>query len=398
MKAIITVGLGFGDEGKGSVVDYLCRRYNSKLVVRYCGGSQAGHNVVLPDGRKHCFSQFGAGTFAGVRTYLGKHVIVNPITLRNEAKHLIECGISNPRILLSIHSQALVTTPYHQYVNRKKENYKKEVAVNIKGVKNDLRHGSCGQGIGETRNYWLKYNKDSIFVKDLIGSKNELCDKLELVRQRLLADNSIFTNYSMHYNQMLSKGNYQDSVFNLSVKEVANDLIKDLYFHQYDWLPVPLSEAVGPIIFEGAQGVLLDEWYGFHPYTTWSTVTPRFALEMCEEYGIDETYTLGITRSYATRHGNGPFPCKSLDLDLTDDNNPSNEWQGDMRFGKLNMELMKYSIESCGKVDGIAVTCLDQVFNHDIMELPSVVLKSYSSTYENKTDIGLPWDEIKRGL
>ena len=78
-RAIITVGLGFGDEGKGATVDYLTRKYNADLVVRYCGGSQAGHNVQLPDGRRHTFSQFGAGTLAGrVRTYLGPGVVIDP--------------------------------------------------------------------------------------------------------------------------------------------------------------------------------------------------------------------------------------------------------------------------------------------------------------------------------
>jgi adenylosuccinate synthase len=74
-RAIITVGLGFGDEGKGATVDALTRQFEADLVVRYCGGSQAGHNVQLPDGRRHTFSQFGAGTLAGTpsgaRTYLG---------------------------------------------------------------------------------------------------------------------------------------------------------------------------------------------------------------------------------------------------------------------------------------------------------------------------------------
>src|ERR1700731_673121 len=63
-RAIVTVGMGFGDEGKGATVDFLCRPHGADLVVRYSGGSQAGHNVQLPDGRRHTFSQFGAGTLA----------------------------------------------------------------------------------------------------------------------------------------------------------------------------------------------------------------------------------------------------------------------------------------------------------------------------------------------
>ena len=72
MKAIITVGLGFGDEGKGAAVDYLVRELGADLVIRYSGGTQAGHNVELADGRRHTFSQFGAGTLAGAKPGLGR--------------------------------------------------------------------------------------------------------------------------------------------------------------------------------------------------------------------------------------------------------------------------------------------------------------------------------------
>src|ERR1051325_8955786 len=96
-RAIITVGLGFGDEGKGATVDFLSRRYEADLVVRYCGGPQAGHNVELPDGRRHTLSQFGAGPLVeGLprpRTYLGPNVIIDPPALLREAQHLSELGV-----------------------------------------------------------------------------------------------------------------------------------------------------------------------------------------------------------------------------------------------------------------------------------------------------------------
>src|ERR1700758_2863333 len=99
-RAIITVGLGFGDEGKGATVDYLTRHYDADLIVRYCGGSQAGHNVQLPDGARHTFSQFGAGTLGGTsrpcRTYLGPNVVMDPPALRREAEHLAELGVREP--------------------------------------------------------------------------------------------------------------------------------------------------------------------------------------------------------------------------------------------------------------------------------------------------------------
>jgi adenylosuccinate synthase len=99
-RAIITVGLGFGDEGKGATVDYLTRQFDADLVVRYCGGSQAGHNVHLLDGRQHTFAQLGAGTLAlpsaPPRTFLGPNVIIDPVALAREAGHLGELGVPNP--------------------------------------------------------------------------------------------------------------------------------------------------------------------------------------------------------------------------------------------------------------------------------------------------------------
>src|SRR5213080_128782 len=94
-RAVITVGLGFGDEGKGATVDFLTRQLGADLVVRYCGGSQAGHNVELPGGARHTFAQFGAGTLAPERprTYLGPAVVIDPPAMLREARHLAELGV-----------------------------------------------------------------------------------------------------------------------------------------------------------------------------------------------------------------------------------------------------------------------------------------------------------------
>src|ERR1700689_3707681 len=93
-RALLVAGLLWGDEGKGATVDALTHRFNAGLIVRYNGGSQAGHNVVLPDGRQHCFSQFGSGTFyPGVKTHLSRFMLVNPMNMSNEYAHLHELGI-----------------------------------------------------------------------------------------------------------------------------------------------------------------------------------------------------------------------------------------------------------------------------------------------------------------
>src|SRR5690348_3101760 len=95
-RAILVVDLAFGDCGKGTIVDYLVRRDEAKLVVRFNGGPQAGHNVVTSDGRHHTFSQFGSGTFVpGVRTLLSRFVLIEPYAMLNEASHLAELAVTD---------------------------------------------------------------------------------------------------------------------------------------------------------------------------------------------------------------------------------------------------------------------------------------------------------------
>jgi adenylosuccinate synthase len=117
------------------------------------------------------------------------------------------------------------------------------------------------------------------------------------------------------------------------------------------------------IVFEGAQGMLLDQHVGFHPHTTWSDLTPYHATEICE--GLDIDYqVLGLTRAYTTRHGKGPFPTYSqaLTYRYPDACNTDNRWQGGFRVGWLDLHLLKYAVSGLGcKLDGLAVSHLDQI-------------------------------------
>lgn len=351
-QAVITVGLGFGDEGKGATVDYLCRLLKARLVVRYCGGSQCGHNVELPDGRRHTFSQFGAGTLAGANTYLGQQVIINPPAMEQEAQHLKDVmGISNPYRMLTIHPRCLVSTIYHQRANQAKEY-----------ARGKSRHGSCGHGIGETRNYWLQYGEDAIFAEDL-RHIHRLTEKLELLKQRKLIEfASAFESSGNLYDRLTKTARQSIDILSLSSRSIAK-LLSSLSYIDREYTLNSDIPYTSTAIFEGAQGVLLDEWYGFHPYTTWSTVTPHFAIEMADHAGSEEFCVLGIIRTYMTRHGAGPLPTFDADLTarLTDPGNPENEWQGKLRCGGLDLVLLKYAIAACGGIDGLAVNHLDQV-------------------------------------
>ncbi len=335
MRAVVTVGLGFGDEGKGATVDHLVRETGAALVVRYSGGAQAGHNVVLPDGRRHSFAQFGAGTFAGARTWLGPRMVLSPSTLEPEAAHLRALGVADPFATLEAHPDCLVSTLYHVCMNRLRE-----------VARGGRRHGSCGLGIGETRSYWLRHGAEAVVVQDL-RDRAALVRKLTLLRDRFLLDLQELGEIESGAARLL---------YETPPAREADVLMK---------VPLRMSRIMPKaetVIFEGAQGILLDEYWGFHPHTTWSTVTALHALELAEEAGIEDVEVLGVTRAYATRHGAGPLPtyCPRMTAALADPGNPANAWQGSLRAGPLDLVLLRYAMEA-GRIDGLVVNGLDQL-------------------------------------
>lgn len=377
MKAIVTVGLGFGDEGKGSAVDYLVRRHRADLVVRYNGGNQAGHNVVLPDGTHHCFSHFGAGTFAGVKTYFGQHTIVNPVMMVEEASRLANTiGTSMAELVqanMIMHVNALVASPWHVLLNRIKESYRQHE-----------RHGSCGKGIGETRKYWLDHGSDAIIVKDFHNLRtNDLRDKVETLRQRMLIAAQQYANSITH--------RYMEPMYRISpMKWIAE--CKQIMSHVTVSNSLP---AFNTAVFEGAQGILLDEYKGFHPHTTWSTCTSRHALDELEGCPSCELEVLGVIRTYHTRHGAGPFPSGQKGYKIpAGEHNGTNDWQTDFRMGAFDLPLFNYALQCDPLIDGLFVTCLDHCigggmnvcrgYAHDKLGRVSVAPSRYDLGYQER--------------
>ncbi|NMO00344.1 adenylosuccinate synthetase [Gordonia sp. TBRC 11910] len=329
---IIVIDLGFGDAGKGATVDYLCSPdadLNVSAVVRFNGGAQAAHNVVV-DGRHHTFSQFGSGTFSGVSTILSRYMLVEPFALAGEARQLEELGVPNPLSLIHIDKRALVTTPFHIMMNRAKEDRR-----------GDARHGSCGKGIGETVAFSLDFPDDALRVGD--------CAYPNIMRRKLTAMSDWC---SPTVGWMMPS---IDDIIDVYLEFAATVRMSD---------DGDLAEFAnrGRLIFEGAQGVLLDEWRGFHPHTTWSTVEPSNARSMIRELGR-EPYVLGVTRTYTTRHGAGPMPSERAELDavLPEPHNGVGQYQGAFRVGDLDLVMLRYAVDVCDGVHGVAVTHLDAV-------------------------------------
>ncbi|URN00212.1 adenylosuccinate synthetase [Actinomadura madurae] len=330
MDHVIVVDLGFGDAGKGTVVDHLCQAGPAAAVVRFNGGAQAAHNVVAGDGRHHTFAQFGSGTFTpGVRTHLSRFMLVDPLALAAEAAHLRALGVRDALDRLTADRDALLTTPYHRAANRARES-----------ARGAARHGSCGMGIGETASYALAH-EDAPRAGDCLSPAR--------LRRRLA---SVRDWYRDAFPDGEDVPDVEDcaaafTAFAERVRIVGGAHLRRLL-------------RGGTVVFEGAQGVLLDEWHGFHPYTTWSATTFANAETLLAEAG-GTALRLGVLRAYATRHGPGPFVTEDpvLTADLPEPHNGTGRWQGAFRAGHLDAVALRYALDAAGGVDGLAVTHLD---------------------------------------
>ncbi|GAB4060080.1 adenylosuccinate synthetase [Catellatospora paridis] len=333
-RHVIVVDLGYGDAGKGTIVDWLCATRPVTTVIRFNGGAQAAHNVVTPDGRHHTFAQFGSGTLHGVRTHLSRFMMVDPLALAAEAGHLAELGVAAPFELLTVDRQALLTTPWHRAANRARE-----------AARGQDRHGSCGMGVGETAAFALAHPDLAVRAGDT-ESPATLARKLRAVRDALTAQ-----------------------LGPLDAPPVAAVAEAFRWFGTAIRLVSSSRQALrGPCVFEGAQGVLLDEWRGFHPYTTWSTTTFDNAETLLAESGDGAALRLGVVRTYTTRHGAGPLVTEDprLTATLPERHNTHGPWQGAWRAGHFDAVAHRYAVEVCGGVDALAVTHLDVAAHHDL--------------------------------
>lgn len=362
-KSYIITDLSYGDAGKGSTVDYLARQFKSSVVVRFNGASQAAHNVITPEGTHHVYAQFGSGSFTfNSKTFLSKYMLINPLNMVNEANHLISLGLTNIWDNTFVDRGCVVITPWHEATNRLKE-----------VLRDKDRHGSCGHGIGEAVKDSLENPELTIRVRDLTHyrNRNMLFKKLKAVRAH-----------------KFSELRDLESLYNCSIEALKSDIfISDSYINEiidgyFAWSDkvnfgdvftlANLANNSEAIIFEGSQGVLLDEYYGFHPYTTWSTTTSENAMKLLNEIEFDgENKKLGLIRAYTTRHGAGPFVTQddSISKVIYEQHNTLGNWQGAFRMGWLDLVAHKYAIEANGGIDALVVSGLDQITELDDMKV-----------------------------
>lgn len=344
--AQVVIGAGYGDEGKGRTVDYLANRTPSKkLIVRFNGGAQAGHNVVLPDGTSHIHSHFSSGTITGHDTFLSNFFICNPLLFMKEYAEIRRLEIrTKPNVYVS--PACPVTTPYEMFINQKLEQHR---------GKN--RHGSVGVGINETVERHLYHPFNIAFWRN--ASKIDRYNALDQIR------NVWMPIRLAKFGILLDKNNdiYDDGILNRWLIDLDSFLylVKDV---KPDWYEREL-------IFEGAQGLKLDQDYGQMPFVTRSNTGLTNVLKLTRGLNLKlDTYY--VTRSYLTRHGRGPLAHEYKDfIHLLKDNlaetNVTSEFQEHFRYAPLDLNTLFADINQDIMINSpphfnfnLIVTCLDQ--------------------------------------
>ncbi|MBF4517237.1 adenylosuccinate synthetase [Flavobacterium sp. ANB] len=348
--AQIVIGLGFGDEGKGITTDFLAKQNPESIVIRFSGGQQAAHTVMIDD-KKHVHSSFASGALRGLPSYYSEHCTIHPVFLFNEQEELKEKG---GNIELHIHPLAKVTTPFDVWQNRN-------------NVRN-LDHGTCGKGVGAT----MKRNEGpyKLFAIDLIAPRQMLLEKLEKIA---------------YYYGFLNES---------EIDEEVNHYLEVIDKMQWNINDYSFLEKYPNLIFEGSQGVLLDMDHGVFPNVTYANTTSKNAFEICKKLEITAIEMYYVTRSYSTRHGSG-WMSNERELKLKNNEEETcvyNDFQREFRTGDLDYNLLNYSLKldaaySLNAKRNLVVTCMDQIeIDYEFEKLTTEFTEIYGSFSPDSKD------------
>ncbi len=333
MKNVVVVGSQWGDEGKGKIVDWLSEQ--ADVVIRFQGGHNAGHTLVI-DGVTYKLRLLPSGIVRKNKvSIIGNGVVVDPWALLDEIKEIKEKGVDVSPVNFMISEAANLILPFHREMD-------------------EIREDAAGKGkIGTTRRgigpaYEDKVGRRSIRLMDLRSEKN-LDQRLETV---LLHHNAI--------RKGLGKKLFEKKQLKNNLLKIAPEILK---FSQPVWVKIDqYKKQKKKILFEGAQGVLLDVDHGTYPFVTSSNTVASSAATGtgCGPNSIN--YVLGITKAYTTRVGEGPFPTELKDeigeLLGTRGKEFGTVTSRKRRCGWFDGVLVRQTIKVSG-IDGIALTKLD---------------------------------------
>ena len=333
MKNVVVVGSQWGDEGKGKIVDWLSSE--ADVVVRFQGGHNAGHTLVI-DKKVFKLRLLPSGIVRkGKISILGNGVVIDPWALLNEIDEIKNKGINVTSENFMISESASLILPFHQEMD-------------------EIREDAAGKGkIGTTRRgigpcYEDKVGRRSIRVMDL-RSESNLDKRLE--------------NVLLHHNAIrkgLNKKIYEKDKLKNELLKIAPEILK---YAQPVWLKLDqFNNDRKKILFEGAQGILLDVDHGTYPYVTSSNTVPAMAATGSGSGPDKINYVLGITKAYTTRVGSGPFPTE-LNNEIGESLGKRGKEFGTVtarkrRCGWFDGVLVRQTIKISG-INGIALTKLD---------------------------------------
>lgn len=345
---VVVIGSAWGDEGKGRSVDFLARSSAHPLVIRFNGGGQAGHTVWLTADIHHVFHTYGSGTFQDADTFLSKHVMFDPFLADRERSELHALGYS-PK--LYIDTRCRIVTLYDIFFGQ------------LRAVLHG--HGSCGLGINDTvdRSEYIALSYADIwdeeaFARKIAAIADYYAGKISLVTDGLgiSAIPASLQDFATKIFSQESSNDYAQQLFSVC-QTFKQSRVPDFHTHS--------------LIFEGAQGLMLDEYYGNFPHVTRSRTGSQNVVDFCRErhIAIDEIFY--ITRCYATRHGyDAAFSRHARDISgyfaVVDSTNVHNPWQGTMQYDFLNIDTLTRFINQdlhygLAAKHTLVMTCLDQM-------------------------------------
>ena len=333
MKNVVVVGSQWGDEGKGKIVDWLSSE--ADVVIRFQGGHNAGHTLVI-DGITYKLRLLPSGIVRKNKiSIIGNGVVVDPWALLEEIKEIKSKGVEISEKNLILSEAANLILPFHREMDEIREDTAGKAKI-----------GTTRRGIGPA--YEDKVGRRSIRVMDLISEEN-LNHRLETVL--------------MHHNAIrkgLGKEIFQKDQLKKELLEIAPEILK---YSQPVWKKIDeFKQQKKKILFEGAQGILLDVDHGTYPFVTSSNTVASSAAtgSGCGPNSIN--YVLGITKAYTTRVGEGPFPTELTDSIGEQLGQKGKEFgtvtSRKRRCGWFDGVLVRQTIKISG-IDGIALTKLD---------------------------------------
>jgi adenylosuccinate synthase len=318
MKMDVLLGLQWGDEGKGKVVDYLAPKYH--MVARFQGGPNAGHTLEF-DGIKHVLHQIPSGIFRNsLKNIIGNGVVLDPVILKKEIEGLKKFNIDFSKNLF-VSKKATIIVPTHKLLDAAYEK-----------AKGDKKIGSTLKGIGPT--YQDKIGRIALRVGDMLSP--DFRERYDVLVERHL---SILTYYAYDTSELAAL----ESVFFEAI-----EFFKSLNLVESEFEVNAALDAGSRILAEGAQGSLLDIDFGSYPFVTSSNTMTSGA---CSGLGVAPSRigeVFGIFKAYCTRVGSGPFPTELFDADGESMRREGNEFGSTTgrprRCGWLDLPALKYSI------------------------------------------------------